>query len=177
MKILARRAGGLTELGHFKIWIWIRVCTKYTYIYKNECCLISKHISDPHSSLFYADGDNQLDVKEKRASIVLDNLQLHQNGLWISLGVRAPARQVPDRSRTRTGAYRTCPVLRFYPTSTRNWISGRSCLARQLLFTTNPCFQTVVSDPLVFWWQHTRWTKTKRWKKKISSLQKLSWSD
>ena len=32
MKILARRAGGLTELGHFKIWIWIRVCKRYTYI-------------------------------------------------------------------------------------------------------------------------------------------------
>ena len=89
---------------------------------------------------FYADGDNQLDVKEKRASIVLDNLQLHQSGLWISLGVRAPARQVPDRSRTRTGAYRTCPVLRFYPTSTRNWISGRSLPCSATPFHNQPMF-------------------------------------
>ena len=89
---------------------------------------------------FYADGDNQLDVKEKRASIVLDNLQLHQSGLWISLGVRAPAWQVPDRSRTRTGAYRTCPVLRFYPTSTRNWISGRSLPCSATPFHNQPMF-------------------------------------
>ena len=144
MKILARRARGLTELGHFKIWIWIRVCKRYPYI-KLMLSDFQTHFWSTFQS-FYADGDNQLDVKEKRASIVLDNLQLHQSGLWISLGVRAPARQVPDRSRTRTGAYWTCLVL-FLVVVNKELVRERAGAYLVTPFDTSLCFQTAQSVP------------------------------
>ena len=55
--------------------------------------------------------------------------------------------------------------------------SGEACLARQLLFTTNPCFQTVVSDPIVCGDRHKMDKNHKMEEKKFFfSLQKMSWS-
>ena len=97
-----------------------------------------------------------------------------------AFGSRLVSVHPPDKCPTGAGPEpEHTGLVRFFvsiPRQQGTGSAGEACLARQLLFTTNPCFQTVVSDPLVFWWQHTRWTKTKRWKKKIFSLQKMSWS-